>query len=306
MIVGCSSCGKSNTIPDQPRRDGYYVCSVCKTVLDFETDDGRAGGNYGDSPKCARCDAFQEPGSRFCYRCGLPIESGEAASTFVKDKNSFRSLGTRANLTTVLLVIFALITLVTILLTASEIDLLQSLNEGQNISEAEILSIREGLEGMSYIYWVSLVISSIAFLFWIYRASKNLSSLNWSNQEFSPKWAIIWWFVPIMWFFRPYQLMKEIWNGSDPAHVSSSDDPIGISTSYSLLKWWWTTWIVSFFLVDFNDVFEPLGQDTQNQIWGSTFSIGGLVSVLVSALLLISIVRKITSRQEEHHKTLQA
>lgn len=305
MIVGCSSCGKSNTIPDQPRRDGYYVCSVCKTVLDIETDGGKAGANYGNSPRCKRCDAFQEPGSRFCYRCGLPIESDEAASTFVKDEGSFRSLGTRANWTTVFLVIFALITLGAILITSSEIDILQRVNEGQTVSEAEILSIREGLSGMSFIYWASLLISSIAFLFWIYTASKNLASLNMLNQRFSPRWAIIWWFVPIMWFFRPYQVMKEIWNGSDPAHVSSSE-PTSRSTSYSLLKWWWTTWIVSIFLVDFNYGFEPIGQGARNQIWGSTFSIAGLFSVLVCTVLLIVIVRKTTSRQEVHNKMLQA
>ena len=58
--------------------------------------------------------------------------------------------------------------------------------------------------------------TSVAFLMWIHRAYRNLPALRGTPLKCSPRWAVGYYFIPILNFFRPYQVMKEIWRESDP------------------------------------------------------------------------------------------
>ena len=77
--------------------------------------------------------------------------------------------------------------------------------------------------------------SIIIFFVWIYRTNKNLGILSGEQMVFTPGWSVGWFFVPIACLFKPYQVMKEIWNVS---HKNQS-------TTFSLIGWWWFLWITS-------------------------------------------------------------
>ena len=54
-------------------------------------------------------------------------------------------------------------------------------------------------------------------------------------MSISAGWAAGYFFIPIMNLWKPYQAMKEIWQGSDPdptVHAFSVRVP-------ALLPWWW-------------------------------------------------------------------
>ncbi|QYO65100.1 DUF4328 domain-containing protein [Leptolyngbya sp. 7M] len=44
----------------------------------------------------------------------------------------------------------------------------------------------------------------VLFLVWLYRAHKNLFSLKPTHLDFSPGWAVGWWFIPFLNLVRPY------------------------------------------------------------------------------------------------------
>ena len=81
----------------------------------------------------------------------------------------------------------------------------------------------------------------ITFFVWIYRTNKNLGILSGEQMTFTPGWSVGWFFVPILCLYKPYQVMKEIWN---VCHKNQS-------TNYSLIGWWWFLWITSVFLARF-------------------------------------------------------
>jgi len=56
--------------------------------------------------------------------------------------------------------------------------------------------------------------TSILFLMWIYRANSNARQLGAQGMKFSPGWSVGFYFIPILWFWKPYQAMKEIWQAS--------------------------------------------------------------------------------------------
>lgn len=93
-----------------------------------------------------------------------------------------------------------------------------------------------GIVGLTQ--FIFAIVLGITFLRWIYRTNKNLRILSGEQMTFTPGWSVGWYFVPIAHLFKPYQVMKEIWQ------VSHKNE----STTYSLVGWWWCLWIVSSFL----------------------------------------------------------
>jgi len=85
---------------------------------------------------------------------------------------------------------------------------------------------------------VLAIVTGITFLRWIYRSNKNLHALSGESMTFTPGWSVGWYFIPIANLWKPYQVMKEIWN------VSHKDSP----TNHTIVCWWWTLWLISNFL----------------------------------------------------------
>jgi hypothetical protein len=85
------------------------------------------------------------------------------------------------------------------------------------------------------VQFILAIITGITFLCWIYRSNKNLQALSGEQMMFSPGWSVGWYFIPVANLWKPYQVMKEIW---DVSHKYASND-------HALIGWWWTLWIIS-------------------------------------------------------------
>src|SRR5436190_19302686 len=64
---------------------------------------------------------------------------------------------------------------------------------------------------------VTRLFAFIVYLIWSYRAFNNLAPLRARSLEFSPISAVAWCFVPFVNLIFPFQIMREIWQASDPA-----------------------------------------------------------------------------------------
>lgn len=282
------------------------MCGICQTRLEVRNRGREEEYRGRASVRCPRCQTVQEPDSLFCFSCGLPLNEEEATSTFIRDDQSYRPLSLRALWVEVTLVIFGLIIIVSSMATFAEIDILQRTLNGELVSSSEINTVQSGRDGMYVLFWIGYVATAIVFLFWIYRASKNLHFLNAENQQYSPRWSVIWWFVPLACFYKPYQVMNEIWKGSDPnVDINDSISWEGCPRS-PLLIWWWATWIMFFFLGDDGFISTSTELTEQGQIWEDLFILLGFVTIFISAVLLFVLVRKISQRQEEKHQRIRA
>ena len=153
---------------------------------------------------------------------------------------------------------------------------------------------------VSYFGFSLFTATAVMFLVWLHRAYSNLPSLGVPHPDFSSGWVIVSWFVPILNLFRPYQIVKYIWNKSDPETVGVGDgyyDTGGNST----LKAWWGFWLAG-------DILSfQIYSDTENLgVQMAVILVGVLGSGLtvIAACLAIAVVRDINSRQEERRKRL--
>lgn len=142
----------------------------------------------------------------------------------------------------------------------------------------------------------------VVFLMWEYRAHSNLRALKAENVEFTPGWAVGWWFIPILNLFKPFQVMREIWCESDPESVPEDGERSFLSSSLhsapGFMTLWWAFWLLSNFLSNIaSNAFEPERPETA--LFGGTIVVIAGVFSVIAAILAILVVRDITDRQEK-------
>lgn len=63
--------------------------------------------------------------------------------------------------------------------------------------------------------------SIVIFLLWVRRARANVADLSPVTQRWSPTWSVVGWLVPLAGLFIGWQVLVDLWHGSDP---QSRDD----------------------------------------------------------------------------------
>lgn len=137
----------------------------------------------------------------------------------------------------------------------------------------------------------------ILVLMWTYRANHNARQLGAVDMRFTPGWAVGWYFIPIAWFWKPYQAMTEIWRAS----VNPSDS--GATPVSPLLRWWWGLWVVPFWGLGIVDIvaFEVLDEASTETVEAATALVANLLDIPL-ALVLAAIIGAVTQLQTAHHR----
>ena len=170
------------------------------------------------------------------------------------------------------------------------------------------VSYSDGIFGSLFLLFIGLansirviafVLSAVFFLIWVHRAYSNLSPLKARNLEFSPGWAVGWWFVPFANLVKPFQVMREVWCDSDPyVATESSLFSSGPRTAPTWMGVWWGLWIVSNI---FSNIAGRIADSTDVGnivLMGWVFLFAGGLSC-IAAVLCIKLVREVTTRQEQ-------
>jgi len=156
--------------------------------------------------------------------------------------------------------------------------------------------------GLRVIFWIFTglpvpLITAVLVLTWIHRVNHNARQLGAAGMRFTPGWAVGWHFVPIAWFWKPYQAMTEIWRASrNPADWRGK--PVS-----PLLHWWWFLWIVptwSLLIVDLAARRNLEEADAEN-----VEAAAELVSWILEIPLifvLLAIIAAVHRMQTEHHR----
>ena len=189
--------------------------------------------------------------------------------------------------------LFGILAIASIILTVSEISLLEQNQTGEEVTYSDIV---DPLANDSIISSVRLLIAYLVcvvlFLMWKHRASKNLAPLGVSNQRFSPRWAVAYYFIPILNLFRPYQAMEEIYLRS---RIDTASTP-----SYSIVTAWWCLWLI-LWIIDGYFLFQLLNlreNDIDAHIKLNYTSIVLDFLTIVAGILVFVVVRRITENQE--------
>ena len=116
--------------------------------------------------------------------------------------------------------------------------LLQAQETGIDMATAQANDVRQQI--VSVLVIVAALVSLVALLVWIYAAHANLPALGAGKLEFTPGWAVGYFFIPIVNLWKPFQAVREIHIRSDPDYASGRTQD-----SAAIVGWWWGLRIVS-------------------------------------------------------------
>jgi hypothetical protein len=168
-----------------------------------------------------------------------------------------------------------------------------SLNIALDDPVGEVDTFLVSFGSLVLVNYAILIIWAIIFLFWFYKAYKNFEALSVRSWKYSPRSAVIYFFVPIADLWIPYIIAKEIWNYSDTGSLLSEEPWHYKSNRTEIVTLWWITGVISVGL----SILASFG----------LVLIEGLVETLniASLIFLIIMVKEVTRRQEAKYNMIK-
>ena len=237
-----------------------------------------------DDPAGAPLNPYSPPAAAIDVPAYAPV-----AST-----TTFRSTMPLAKVLTLLLSIDILVRLASVVHALFAIEVMGRVLAAAPYERWELTAIDDRSRAIEWLWRVVRIAAVVWFCMFMVRANRNARSFG-SPMSVQPGWAAGYFFVPILSLWKPYEAMKEIWQGSDP-------DPNTHSFSVivpALLGWWWAVWIVhNVGSQVISQAYKPIKGPSAfiNASWADIVICGFSI---VAALLAIAVVRAVARRQDE-------
>jgi hypothetical protein len=211
---------------------------------------------------------------------------------------------TRSNWTVRLLYLQIAITVIVIISGMMEYGVMRDIQDGNYETQAELTQAVEATDSRQGIVGILQVLiyicSGIWILRWIYVAGANARDLASHPMQFSPGWAVGWYFIPIAFLWKPYQAMKEIWR------VSANPRDPNIVPDSPLLSSWWFFFIVATLTGNAAFRMAMLAEGIDELLATNVVTQISDFALIALAILLIAIVRRIRDNQELARSTANA
>lgn len=154
-------------------------------------------------------------------------------------------------------------------------------------------------------YRVFVVGAAVVFLIWLWRARQNAEGLSEGLHTRSRGWVLGGWFVPIVAWWFPYQVVRDVWRASDPGTRTLAGE-LRLARGSALVGVWWSCWLVFSIAgtLSFNHARrEPTGDEGVDEIltWfqgGAVYDTVSTVGEVLAAVLIVLIIRRISAWQE--------
>lgn len=159
------------------------------------------------------------------------------------ENGSLKYNGTRAKIVIIALWVMAALELVGLFSSYMQYKLLTDMRDigVWEDSDVDANDLREVI--VATIYIVGFLITAIFFIMWFRRAYSNLHKRV-DQLRFEPGWAAGAWFVPILNFFRPYQIMMELYT-EGRNYLRENQVIIKSNFSTFTVAVWWILWAVN-------------------------------------------------------------
>ena len=188
------------------------------------------------------------------------------------------------------LVLVLVATLVSLVFTLLEIDLLGRIVEGETVSDRAIDASDTRVTVTNLVVLLTYLAGMITFIFWFHRAYVAVGALTPSARRYGTGWAIGGWFVPILAFWRPKQIANDLWRATAPP---------GKESVWPLTVWWIAFLIFSFAIqisADQYGVGETPSEIRDGSILAAWSSVISLIGVLLALMVVRTLTRRLTGR----------
>jgi hypothetical protein len=215
-------------------------------------------------------------------------------------RHGFHDPATLVQALKILLVLPALLDLAATVSGLMEFNLLLGIANGTHDADVATLTSNDLRQQAIGIAQVGLfIVTGVLFLVWVHRANRNARALGATGLKFTPGWAVGWFFVPIVSFWKPFQAMREIWQASTaPGNWQAVETP-------PLLGLWWTVYLADMVLTQLGNHLAKAVDGVQSAMVASAFTTASDVSSLAVKVLTFLLVTRIAAAQTWQAKLTQ-
>ncbi|HEX8558581.1 MAG TPA: DUF4328 domain-containing protein, partial [Pyrinomonadaceae bacterium] len=212
----------------------------------------------------------------------------------------------RAQAVVFLFLAYIAVALFSVFSNALQLGLIAEAVAGGEITDARVQMNDTRQAAVAFTHLVVYVALAVAFLLWLYRASKNLPALGneKSRIEYKPGLAVGSFFIPFVNLFMPYKAVREVWEKSDPAIRTPDDIMFTPTASAPLVLGWWLSWIAMNVFGRVTGRFQQDAATPETLRWVTWVEIAGDLVGVLSAVLAVLVVRGIDRRQEERARNV--
>lgn len=131
---------------------------------------------------------------------------------------------------------------------------------------------------------------------WLYRMCWNAHSLAGTRQmTVTPRWSVLWYFIPFANLWMPFVAMRETWKASAAPH------DVANARSHPMIPLWWTLWLVTGVLSWAAMRAGLTVADAQDEIDGNIAMLASDAGNILLSLVLLFIVRRLWRMQQDAH-----
>jgi hypothetical protein len=218
--------------------------------------------------------------------------------------SDYRDLRVRAFAARAMLVTALGVTALVALFEAMHIGVLSD----RRVSASAFITSADRLDIAYKLLFGATALCAIAFVAWLYKARVNTEALGVGHHLYGAGWAIGGWIVPIVWFWRPKQVVDEVWRASDPQPPPERSRTAWLRGRVpSFVHWWWGLWLASFLLDRIaRGLLYDRGRSLDAQKDAMIFALASSIVILAAGILAIRLVSQVTQRQRRRAAQLEA
>jgi hypothetical protein len=218
-------------------------------------------------------------------------------------------LATRRNaarLAIFLQAVYIIISLVTLYTMSVERQILHRAQAGEAVSMEEATASDNRRQIVGFIDIGVGLLGIVTFLIWVNQTNKSLQHLGVEGMNFTSGWAVGWFFVPFANLFRPYQVVQELWKGSDPEAPPDDSTAWLLTPASALIGIWWTGQILARIIGRISTTLAKSAESLDELLNSNTLIMGGGVLDIVVAGVTIGVVVGIEKRLRLKAETVDA
>jgi len=146
---------------------------------------------------------------------------------------------------------------------------------------------------------LGLLVCYVLASMWIYRVASNARALGARRLSSKPGWAVGWYAVPGMSFFRPFLDMTEIWKASHaPLTWSSARTP-------RLLAFWWAAWVLTSIAGSALSAAAVGSHTLSGLMIASRIQLAEKMIDTTAAILFLAVVWRLTNAQAKTRREIE-
>lgn len=141
-----------------------------------------------------------------------------------------------------------------------------------------------------------LLVAGVVFMTWTYNARINAERLTPAGEHRRSRvWVWLSWFVPVVNFWFPKQVIDDIWRASDPRQQGV---PLRQRVQHRLTTQWWTAFVLMWILDRaYLRTYRNGQMTTDSFLNAAIFASLGAVAGVVAATLVVQVVQRISDFQ---------